>query len=158
MKWICSEGGPLLLLEKKFLHLWGGTWSNDYDRACRTTEYAELIGIGDVSGLVIGDEPYQTSLYHEHDFRGLVSWQWADSESAIILALASIDSDKLQFEKEVKWDISSGELILFDSAAAGREATGLEFTIPHGSYHIRTFIYRPDVSMSIVIHEFKMSD
>lgn len=68
MKWIASEGGPLILMEERLLPLWTGCFSaddsefkSDYERACAVDGYAGVTSVSNGSALVLGDEPCQAA-------------------------------------------------------------------------------------------------
>lgn len=57
LNYVNTEGGPLLLVDAKFGHLWTGIDGSDYDRACEIFNSnplleGGLISIGDGSGLL----------------------------------------------------------------------------------------------------------
>lgn len=117
LRWMASNGGPLLLVPGEHLASWGGIdpprdgrrieakfrcfpddLATDYDRACDVEGYLGLLDIGAGQGLVLGDEPCRTAWLesmarHDGDEDSvlggmLVRWVYGNSEAE---ALATID-------------------------------------------------------------------
>jgi len=83
MKWINSTGGPLILLPKKLIKLWNGTYG-DYDRAYEVEEMIDLIEVGTGKAVILNDEPMQTSqLKFDNNSCLLIRWIYAASEEDI---------------------------------------------------------------------------
>src|SRR5258708_35074880 len=81
LRWMESNGGPLLLVSGEHLPSWEGTespsdgrqieaqfrWNGQgapdtgYDRACDVKQYVGLLTIGVGQGMVLGDEPLSTT-------------------------------------------------------------------------------------------------
>ena len=72
--WVSSNGGPLLCLPVAHLAKWQGTEAaaaqdpsdadaptSDYERACAVADYTGVIPVGSGEGLVLGDEPNDTT-------------------------------------------------------------------------------------------------
>ncbi len=75
MKWISSEGGPLVLMNLKSLHLWKGIDSDDYGWACSENDYINVLDVSNSSALVLGDESNQTAIYIS-DRLGVIIVRW----------------------------------------------------------------------------------
>ncbi|NQU24810.1 MAG: hypothetical protein HQ567_26300 [Candidatus Nealsonbacteria bacterium] len=179
MRWISSEGGPLLLLDERSLDRWGGvvdeitgtpnneSWSpggkcTDYDRACRINEYLGRIPVGDAEALVLGDLPMQTAWIPggHRDDGVLVRWMFAESEEEVVDSLRIIPGGI--FRREFLFRVEGPKLLLFDSGLAGRNVKSrpeeyLSIELEPGLYQIETAVYEPDEKTCMVVHRFKLS-
>lgn len=162
-KWIESAGGPLLLLPRKVLHLWGGFEQlegqhlSDYDRACAETGCLGLIDVGECQGLILGDEPLRTCWYPGHSLNEgvLIGIYCADSESAAEKYFDKIDQQIFE-NAQFNFRVFDKPLFLFDSAMPGNtvEKMGnyLELDLVQGNYAIRSVTYNPDPRTSLLLH------
>ncbi len=164
MKWINSTGGPLLLLPAQVLQQWNG-WkpilgseTTDYDRACEVAlaDYVDVLSVGGKDGLVLGDEPMQTTwLPLEEGAGGLfVRWMYADDESLAIQHLKSIPDEIFELTS-LQFHVRQQKLLLFDSAAPGSEVQAeetLEIDLIPGTYSIETATFKPDNSTAFILH------
>lgn len=77
LKWVASEGGPLILISDKSKNLWSGILKRssylankieeaddfldadeaDYGKACLVQDYLGVVNVGNDTALVLGDEP-----------------------------------------------------------------------------------------------------
>src|SRR5438105_1432795 len=96
MRWINSEGGPLIILSEDNLDTWKGITGGDaamtdYHRACQIEDYCGIIRVGDGVGIVLGDEPPQTTWIAIGSQCGvLVRWKYANDEVSVIKHLQMI--------------------------------------------------------------------
>jgi hypothetical protein len=179
LPWICSEGGPLLLLSEEYLPAWKGCdvpsggrviqatfrWNGpgspatDYDRACDVNGYVDLLDVGSGHGLVLGDEPMETMWWHSEVGDGgiLVRWGYADDEARVVHSLARIPDDVWE-ETSLLFTVGQSPLYLFDSAWPGREVSRhLVIQVPQGTYSVATGIYRPDDRTELVLHRLRLT-
>ena len=160
MKWIASEGGPLILMEERLLPSWTGCFSaddSDYDRACAVDDYAGVIRAGEGSALVLGDEPCQATFWSRPPVEHLiVRWQCADSEGAVESCLKRMDKIVFDGAQTIDLFVESEKLILFDATLSGNdeipEIERLEIDLRPGRYHIRTVVWQPDDQTSLILH------
>jgi hypothetical protein len=167
-KWIESTGGPLILLEKRLLHFWCGTdgthqdgrcvaaTTTDYDRACAVSSQLGLVALASSKAMVFGDMPRATAL-------------WCSSLTEIyIVRVVYIDPKRdlrdfatlfhrnsfVGLPLEFGFEISSGAMVLFDSAFPGSEQLGdqLDLELLPGRYEFRTSQLSPDERTAFIIH------
>jgi hypothetical protein len=158
LKWISSEGGPLILLEHRLISSWGGAFApqdeTDYDRACAIEDYVGLISVGPGYGLVLGDEPMQTSWSTLTEENGgvLVRWQWARNENAVIRTLHQVP-EELWTHTDLSFSKTEGPLLLFDAACPGKNiVSSLTIDLGRGRYSIDFAHYQPDRETSLILH------
>ena len=166
MKWIYSEGGPLLLVERRLLSEWNGSDTSqpedrptDYDRACAIVEYMGVIEVANGSAFVLGDEPLQTAIWKDsRDEFTLVRWSYAESEAAFVEVFGQFPNEPQWDPEIVEFNIEDGELVIFDSAFSGREVLeSLEIEVNPGLYRARLMLWEPNDKTSLVVHEFRRS-
>lgn len=167
LKWIMSEGGPLICMEKRFMESWRGCDAlsiggdgapNDYERAARVFDYLEVLSLRDGQALVFGEGPLDTSIWRSNGgqlflVRVFACEEEVDVESAI-QALKMHDFDNPG--EALDFSFATSDLVLFDSAEAGNEPAKdcLAFSITPGRYKILTQPYHPDSLTSLVLHRF----
>lgn len=171
VKWIKSEGGPLICVEKEMATLWQGVHGSsasghatteipsDYDRACAVTGYLGMVDMPRRRALILGDMPLETTV-------------WCPSSGfPLILRLFYIDDgvDLLQLLKahgsldftnpieSIDCEFESGQMVIFDSAVPGHLEghARLTFDVRPGSYRILTKVFAPDSRTSVLIHKFQ---
>ncbi len=160
MKWLSSEGGPLILIGKKSLSYWQGVDNDDYDRACSVEDYAGIITVASSQALVLGDEPCQTTIYESEDLGVLVvRWQWAESESSVQSIVEQLTNEDFKDpEEEIEYKVDDNSLLLFDSVLSGNEAKGLCVTLSGSSYLVSTICHTPNDETSLILHKFMLKD
>jgi hypothetical protein len=172
LRWVESNGGPLLLLPEMLLPSWTGSdeppvWRNikakfrfnpdgratDYDRACDVHDFVGVIEVGDGTGLVLGDEPLATTWWPSIDGGFLVRWDFGDSDEAVRAHLARLESAG-PWEPGPTFECSRGPLILFDSADPGLDPLNERLTIElkPGKYLLGTCHHKPDSQTSLRLH------
>ncbi len=162
LAWVESMGGPLIVVPVSALHSWGGCTedgvivggtdqSDDYDRACEVADLAEVIslgGHGDISALVLGDEPATTCYLPES--RAFVRWLAADSEAELLAAAKAVLNDPATPWSECGLWETDGPAVLMDSATAGNdlgapypdgrgEPEQAPVPLPAGRWRVRAF-------------------
>jgi Immunity protein 21 len=177
LSWICSEGGPLLLLYEGSLDKWGGVIDQiegpqieksyspsgkrtDYDRACAVSGYLGKIRVGLGEALVLDDMPMQTTWVPRESADGgmLARWMFSESDAEFVHWLRVIP-DAI-FRTEVQFSVEGSPLVLFDSAFAGRNVRKrpddyLIIELRPGLYAVKTGVYQPDTRTSIVVHRLE---
>jgi len=160
LQWIESTGGPLLLIEKNLLPAWCGYRFKeegvltDYERACKVLDYVGKVRIDDGYGLVLGEEPFATTWYQPNSpgIGLIVRWVCAENETAVINALYNLPDVPWE-QTGVSLDLTTGDLILFDSSLPGTDIDDwLNLTVPRGSYSVETLHFQPDKQTSLILH------
>jgi len=166
MEWICSAGGPLILLSQPLLDCWHGGFGRegetDYDRACQIYDYIGIIPVDGGYGLVLGDEPNQTAwLPAESSGAGtLVRWVFASSESDSIQQARALPDDAFQITG-LEFVTEHPTHVLFDSALPGsryQEGGFLKIVLAPGRYAVSTAVYAPDAETSMILHRVCSKD
>jgi hypothetical protein len=175
-KWVSCDGGPLLLVQEKYLPLWEGSdapsngrvvqanfrWgldvATDYDRACDIGDWLGLISVGEGQALVLGgDENATTWLPLEGRQDGmLVRWGYANSEEDAISAAKSL-SDKTDKDETLEFSVEESDLILFAACEAGNDKEiypRLKISLSSGTYKIFTIEYEVGQT-SVICHHFR---
>lgn len=176
LRWVYSEGGPLLLLDERSLDSWGGVVDRiegprreksyspggeptDYDRACAVSGYLGRIPVGAGEAMVLGDMPMQTTWVSWSSVGGgmLARWMFAESDADFLRWLQLIP--EAIFRPEFQFSVEGSPLVLFDSAFAGRNVKQrpeeyLSIELEPGTYEIETAVYQPDARTSMVVHRF----
>jgi hypothetical protein len=161
-----SEGGPLLLLPVALLPEWGGSdapppdrvikaafrWNpggpaTDYDRACdvaTSAGHAGVIDVADGEGLVLGEEPADTTWLPTEWGGLLVRWVYAPGQEQAARSLDALPAD-LEWEPAGALRVADSPLELFDSAEPGlTPGRRLRIELPAGTYTISHAAYAPD--------------
>ena len=175
MKWITSEGGPLLLLDEQELGGWGGVidaidewppgesfspdgFPTDYDRACRISGYLGTIPVGATQALVIADEPLPTTWVPAASGGTIVRYLYTACDDPPVDWLDGLP-DSI-FEQETTLLVAGETLVLFDAAIAGRDVLGepaqhLVLNLRPGLYNVKTATYEPNAETSMVLHRLE---
>ena len=164
MKWIYSEGGPLLLVESRLLSEWHGSapsqqgdHSTDYDRACALDGYIGVIELPSGSAIVLGGEPLQTAVWkNTRNELTLVRWSYAESEESFLEALRHFPDDPQWDPETIEFSVGDEELVVFDSALTGEEMLeSLKIRINPGRYRGRVMAWEPNETTALIVHEFR---
>jgi hypothetical protein len=170
LKWISSQGGPLILMEKRLVSNWWGSvnrasneWTavkdqlTDYDRACAIEDYLGCIDIGPGKGLVLDDEPMQTTWLPFPKEQGgmFVRWQWAPDEASVIKTLGELQ-EELWHSTNLSFWVNDGVLLLFDAACPGSDIdSSLTIELVAGRYFIDSAAAQPDEETSLILHRLR---
>lgn len=96
-----------------------GAQRDDYTRACEVEEYAGVIGLGETSALVLGQEPATTCYVPER--RIFVRWLAADSDAELFAAAEAVLADPDTAWEDCGLGVTDGDAVLMDSAEAGAD-------------------------------------
>ncbi|MFI9163057.1 Imm21 family immunity protein [Kitasatospora aureofaciens] len=181
LTWVESMGGPLIVVPVSALQHWGGCTEDgmvigdsgqpdDYDRACEVEDLAEVIGLrghGNVSVLVLGDEPATTCYLSER--RAFMRWLAADSDAELLTATEAVLNDPATpWEECGVWE-TDGPAVLMDSAEAG-ENLGVPYPdgrgepdqapvhLPAGRWRVRAFQKTGDSPWTSVVQLLPEAD
>jgi hypothetical protein len=174
-QWVNCDGGPLILIEEKYLSNWEGSeepsngrvveansrWglemATDYDRACDVEDYLGLINVGEGKAVVLGgDEMPTTWLALTENQEGfLIRWFYGESEFDVVGAAKSL-SDELGKDEDFEFVVGNSDLILFAAAESADDKVyhRLKFNLANGNYKISTIEYENEQT-SIVCHRFR---
>ncbi|MFS8200068.1 immunity 21 family protein [Streptomyces sp. CWNU-52B] len=141
VEWVESGGGPLIAIPEGVLPFWTGAdgdeLASDYDRACEVEGYVGLLPVGNVTALVLGDEPAATAYLPQH--ATFVRWFAGESERELLAGVPAA-LDTAAWGREVHWQVP-GDVVLFDAAWPGEESTKtghLRIPLAPGRYAVRT--------------------
>jgi hypothetical protein len=149
-------------MEEALMPYWNGYSSSsnssltDYDRACAISGYLGTIGIGPGRAVVFGEQPYSTAWWRSNELGSsyLVRWVFAENEDEIIKALGTLSINSWE-RNDVKIEVASEKLVLFDSAFPGYDIdTSISIQIPTGNYIVETLHYTPNAETSLILHRF----
>lgn len=175
--WVSCDGGPLLLIEEKYLKFWEGSeapsngriveadfrWgldiATDYDKACDVEDWLALIEVGEGKALVLGGEPNPTTwLYLEEDEGMLVRWIYADSEYDAIES-AKLVPNNFGKEEDFEFVVENTNLILFAACESWDDNIypRLSIALQKGAYRIYTKEYK-DEQTWILCQHFRKSE
>ena len=158
MRWVESEGGPLVVVPAPALDRWRGaasefdagdmdTWG-DYGRACQIDGYAGTVDLGGDQALVLGDEPAATTYLPER--RLFVRWIYAPDEAAVA-RLVPVAVQEADWTDSGSWT-TGGPALLFDAAFAGGEIEQhLVVEVAPGSYAVRVAYVEPEKGTALVL-------
>lgn len=164
MRWIESGGGPLILIGKSFLNEWGGcdkssdpNYGSDYDRACNTHEYAELISIPSGEAIILGDEPNRTTVMRRSGEEAIiVRWRWAPNEEELFKHFEKINENLFKEADCLRLRITDDEVDIFDSSFSGVAAVDmLTVELTPGEYTLSTIMYEPDSDTCLLLHRLR---
>jgi hypothetical protein len=180
LKWVSSEGAPLLLLSRHHLKKWEGTdvpsggrvveaifrWdgpgspATDYDCACDVDGYVGIIPVGQGEAVVLGDHPCPTLWWpgDNGDLNLLVRHAYTRSatDEEVLSLLRGLGTVSWE-DTGLRFTADQTPLILFDSAQnpSWESFEGfLEIPLPPGTYRIETAFYKPDKHTFLILHRF----
>ncbi|WP_394846644.1 immunity 21 family protein [Pendulispora brunnea] len=162
MKWVDSNGGPLVFMPMEVIATWGGIRrkgdrSTDYERACAVKDEIGIIpsDVENANIVVLGDEPNRTAWFSKSS--ALVRWIWADNETALLGALSILDKASFVDTQLAVTVRGSGQWCLFDSAEAGSQVRGASDLVVLARGNYRIFSCQIDIGSSarILVHRFR---
>jgi hypothetical protein len=158
MQWISSEGGPLLLIPDDLLADWNGVsprsnFHSDYEGACTIEDYLGVIVVGRGQGLVLDDEPFETTWLGNDEGGLFVRWRFALDEPSVVRHLQDAGSARFQ-PTGLQYQTSCRRSVLFDAAVSGMEVaeSHLNIILEPGVYEIETAEFEPDSKTALVLH------
>ena len=172
MKWIGTEGGPLILIPLPLVARWEGTdppnggrvvhaefrWSvpegiaTDYDRACDVRDNLGIIDVAGAHALVLGDEPNDTCFCSTSDGGVLVRWDFAPSLEAVETLLHRLPTEGFVSES-LQFNVQQSPFVLFDSACSGSAIKeSVIVALPPGIYEVATCRWQPDRETCLLLH------
>lgn len=165
VRWIESEGGPLIFASSEVAKGWLGVDGpviagelTDYQRACSVVEEIGVLSSGAAEVVVLGDEPDRTALIMNGECLYIVRWRWADSEDALLSSLES-GVDNLEFSYSGEISTFAGRHVLFDSSVAwNRVADNLIVELACNRISIETAIFEPNSATCALIHRLRRKE
>jgi hypothetical protein len=161
LRFVGSEGGPLLVVPEEVRLLWRGTGEhygrdggdNDYDRLCARTRGTGFFPVVGTRALVL-DGPDATAWWPLSDQSGLfVRWIGADSEAQIVRAVEEALPSLTFTAVDGVLVLARGQLTLFDSALAGDDPhpAQLDITLWPGRYWVsEASLVAKDLELALV--------
>lgn len=171
LDWVGNDGGPFLLIPKKHLQAWEGTYppsngrvveaqfrydptipATDYDRACDIEAYLGLLEVGRGTTLVLGDEPLMTAWYPKSNGGILIRWRYAECEADILAALDVVGLETYT-SSGLALEIDDTSVIMMSACDRDLEFTYdfVEIKIVPGRYQIFTSAY-DDGTTAMLLH------
>jgi hypothetical protein len=135
-----------------------GKLLSDYGRACQVKDYLGAVNIDEGQALILGDMPLETSVFkHATGSPIIVRLFYADPDADIPRMLHRVSDTSFDDpEESISFDVTSGRLVIFDSAFAGAEPEkkNLTFGCAPGRYRILSKVVNPDRRTSMLLHRF----
>ncbi len=165
-KLLQTDGGPLLCIASDLAHHWGGiercldasdkNAASDYDRACRTKDYLELVDVLGSNAIVLGDIPLSTGVLTSRVENAFVFYRILFTDSNLEAAEYARREDYLRdydaIEK-VGFLARHSRYVLFDAAVPGEKIEdSLEFAVAPGEYIVNTYRINRLERMDLIIH------
>lgn len=164
--WIASRGGPLLCAAGDAARSWRGARASsigrretDYERACAVPGYVGVLAAGASEGLVLGDEPSQSTFLTIDGQWSIARWIACASPDDARRVLAGVPGTLPELEpaRVVRFDGDS--LHLFDSALPLEDAGApLVASIQPGRYSVSTQRLAEPDRFEFLIHRLRRID
>jgi hypothetical protein len=178
MKWVSSEGGPLIIISASDIQKYGGSITrkvepgkmypynknfmdpsvSHYGEVCQCEEEIAAWDIDDMTIVILGDEPLSTVWIPCEDGGIIMRCVHLNKNPDPRALLNSVDDMKwihnffLEVEHE-KW-------YLYDSLMMGTELeheSFQEIILSKGKYTVSSCRYRPDNESLFILHQFKIT-
>ena len=161
LEWIETSGGPLLCASPTIARLWRGTDGssaaaiNDYERACKSSNYLSKIPCGSSEILVLGDEPLLSAFVQRGSELVVVRWVSCLSMDLASTAISSLPHALPVVEAAVDFVTLEADLVLFDSALNGAHlALSARATVLPSAFRVTTEKYKAHDQFEFLIHRF----
>lgn len=179
INWVCSAGGPLILIPTEFATHWRGVegWSppgdgsdltgessSDYARACGIDDYLGMLEVGPGRALILGDEPMQTAFLPSHDGGIAVRWMYAEDEDGVWRAVGAVPESAWELTPH-RIEVAREGILVFDSAYPGdalpaslndgAAAPWIRIELSSGTYLVDMADYGPDSSTRLILHRLR---
>jgi len=155
-EWINSTGGPLVALEEECANEWTGIQGDpsDYEIACQTKDYVDIVRLHGSEVLVFGDEPLQTLVAHSETSIFVVRWMWAESENDVFSEIEKIDQNIFDHTKSINIRWKSQNIVLFDASSENyKEESYIRFKVHSNTNQVSSVLWAPNDKMSLLIHK-----
>lgn len=158
MRWIESNGGPLIAIPANALDYWMGATgasSADYGRACAVDDYVGLIQVGGTEALVLGDEPLRTTWLPDRAGGVIARWVFAPDEESAVAAITDLPPG-VTWSSSLEWEVAVSPVVLLDSAEKGTGlGTRLSMQLPPGRYRVETTRYSAAAETQLLLHRVR---
>lgn len=171
IRWIASEGGPLMLLPVSKADQWLGCfgpldpdnpeevlWPSDYDRLGDDCEgLLDLFELDGPEALVFADEPLLTTTWPaDSHLRYFVQVAYSNGLYEVIHSL-QVENFPTEWEALVQFEVIDSEMVLFDAALQGQNAIecGIFLRMPLGLYSLEYCDYTPDPHTKLIIYRMR---
>ena len=113
IKWVSGDGGPHILIERKYLDLWAEQKETLYEKACQIDDYIGNLQLLDISLIVISEEMTHTAWITGEEWGGgiIIGLNYMDEE-ILIENVRKISNDEYS-ETGVEYKVFDDELYLF---------------------------------------------
>lgn len=157
MKWIQTDGTPLIFMKRNEADKWGALLNSDYEKAEKISfgDYISKMECKAQTVLVLGDEAMLTTFHVVDKQMCIIRWRFAPSIEIAELTIARLKLDEAILQETLNVEITSGDFVVFDAIETFSEC------IPkldiHLSYNVNKILtygyYNNDVSF--IIHLLK---
>jgi|GEM_PF-2415667 len=153
-KWVNSTGGPLVALEKEFAHKWTGIQGepSDYELACQSDAYVDMLHLHGSEVLIFGDEPLQTLVAYCETSILIVRWMWAENENDVFSEIEKIDLSAINYVESVNVKWKSRDIALFDASTDDYKEDFIRFNALSNFNKVASFLWEPDETISLLVH------
>jgi hypothetical protein len=162
MKWLESDGGPLVLIPASVLTQWRGSGIErydpvDYDMACSIRDFVGLLDFRTKKILVFGDEPTPAIVTTMFGEPCVIRWFACESQELAEKVISSIPRALPEFAKALRCEILEEEHLLFDAALPGMltEGASHKLLLERGTYLVTTEPYCDTKNYDFLVHRFK---
>ena len=161
MKWIESNGGPLVLAPMSNIKKWLGIDGDsgfgsdtDYSAACDVHEYFDILKGRDYRVAVLGDEPDSTGVLKRSEAEIIIiRWRYANDESDLPKYTKSLRPEDFIGADCIDEVFSHEQHILMESALPFADNEDyISFQLASGDYSICTKLFNPDVETCFLAH------
>ncbi|MEM9686146.1 MAG: Imm21 family immunity protein [Bacteroidota bacterium] len=177
IKWICTEGGPLICIPESCVGKWGGSLTRSlsentelntlpkdfmnpsvthYGEVCEKDDLIVNISIDDIPAIIFGDLPSNTSWIPITNRKSLfIRWIYADKEDSIKAIREHLT--ELEWQEEFEIEIKENHWYLFDSAAIFKQLNEREFQrviFEKGVYDVFSSEYSLQEKESFDVYKF----
>jgi hypothetical protein len=175
VRWIETNGGPLIAMPRELQALWEGVDppshgretdaalrrgelacpTTDYDRACDVLDYLGVLTVGSGHALVLADEPLRTCFVPSGSGGTFVRWCYGESADDVEARLAALPI--VGYEPDAtRFPIDGTPVLVFDSALSGRQVEEcLTIALPPDAYDLSTLAWEPDRHTSLILHRLE---
>jgi hypothetical protein len=170
VRWIASEGGPLLLLPLNKREQWYGVfgpldpdnpeevlWPSHYDSLCNfinDANYLDLYEVAGVEAISFSDEPLLTTTWRaDTNLRYFAQVCYSNGLREVIHILQQADFPT-EWQEQCVFHASDSEMILFDAALQGISGIewGMYLRMPIGVYRFEHCVYTPTAQIKVNLY------
>lgn len=157
MKWIQTNGSPLIIVKKNEAYKWEGILNNDYSNAEKISyeNYISKLNWDKRTVLILGDEAMLTTAGIVNNNVCIIRWHFAPSVETAELIISHIKLKELPLQETLTVNLLPGEFVIFDSIEPFNESIPqLTIDLNTTVNQILTYKYNKN-DVSLIIHELK---